>query len=100
MQLQKKIDVTCQIITCVSENSEEAIQRAKKTIAFYDCRKNIQNFKQEWIHLKTIFLKNLKNQDLNLLLCLNYYSNNSYYETHKMYLLTYRNLEMQELIYQ
>ena len=35
MQLQKKIDVTCQIITCVSENSEEAIQRAKKTIAFY-----------------------------------------------------------------
>ena len=31
----KKIDVTCQIITCVSENSEEAIQRAKKTIAFY-----------------------------------------------------------------
>jgi 5,10-methylenetetrahydromethanopterin reductase len=35
MQLQKKIDVACQIITCVSENSEEAIQRAKKTIAFY-----------------------------------------------------------------
>ena len=35
MQLQKKIDVTCQIITCVSENSEEAIKRAKKTIAFY-----------------------------------------------------------------
>jgi 5,10-methylenetetrahydromethanopterin reductase len=35
MQLQKKIDVTCQIITCVSENSEESIQRAKKTIAFY-----------------------------------------------------------------
>ena len=35
MQLQKKIDVTCQIITCVSENSEEAVKRAKKTIAFY-----------------------------------------------------------------
>jgi 5,10-methylenetetrahydromethanopterin reductase len=35
MQLQKKIDVTCQIITCVSENSEEALKRAKKTIAFY-----------------------------------------------------------------
>ncbi|NNM02973.1 MAG: LLM class flavin-dependent oxidoreductase, partial [Nitrosopumilus sp.] len=35
MQLKKKIDVTCQIITCVSEKSDEAIQRAKKTIAFY-----------------------------------------------------------------
>ena len=35
MQSKKKIDVSCQLITCVSENSEEAIQRAKKTIAFY-----------------------------------------------------------------
>ncbi|MCV0400631.1 MAG: LLM class flavin-dependent oxidoreductase [Nitrosopumilus sp.] len=35
MQSKKKIDVTCQIITCVSENSKEAIERAKKTIAFY-----------------------------------------------------------------
>ena len=35
MQLQKKIDVTCQIITCISNNSEDAIQRAKKTLAFY-----------------------------------------------------------------
>ena len=35
MQSKKKIDVTCQLITCVSENSEEAIKRAKKTIAFY-----------------------------------------------------------------
>lgn len=35
MQSKKNIDVTCQLITCVSENSEEAIQRAKKTIAFY-----------------------------------------------------------------
>jgi alkanesulfonate monooxygenase SsuD/methylene tetrahydromethanopterin reductase-like flavin-dependent oxidoreductase (luciferase family) len=35
MQSKKKIDVTCQLITCVSENSEKAIQRAKKTIAFY-----------------------------------------------------------------
>ena len=35
MQLKKKIDVTCQLITCVSEDSEEAVQRAKKTIAFY-----------------------------------------------------------------
>ena len=35
MQANRKIDVTCQLITCVSENSEDAIQRAKKTIAFY-----------------------------------------------------------------
>ncbi|MFB5616049.1 MAG: LLM class flavin-dependent oxidoreductase [Nitrosopumilus sp.] len=35
MQAKKKIDVTCQLITCVSEKSEEAIDRAKKTIAFY-----------------------------------------------------------------
>ena len=35
MQSQKKIDVTCQIITCISNNSEDAIQRAKKTLSFY-----------------------------------------------------------------
>jgi len=35
MQSKKKIDVTCQLITCVSDDSEEAVQRAKKTIAFY-----------------------------------------------------------------
>ncbi|KEQ57108.1 510-methylenetetrahydromethanopterin reductase protein [Marine Group I thaumarchaeote SCGC AAA799-B03] len=35
MQSQRKIDVTCQIITCVSENSDEAIERVKKTLAFY-----------------------------------------------------------------
>jgi 5,10-methylenetetrahydromethanopterin reductase len=35
MQSKKKIDVTCQLITCVSEDSEIAIERAKKTIAFY-----------------------------------------------------------------
>ena len=35
MQAKKKIDVACQLITCVSEDSEDAIQRAKKTIAFY-----------------------------------------------------------------
>ena len=35
MQSQKNIDVACQIITCISNDSEEAIQRAKKTIAFY-----------------------------------------------------------------
>ena len=35
MQTKKKIDVTCQIITCVSEDSELAVERAKKTLAFY-----------------------------------------------------------------
>ena len=35
MQSKKKIDVACQIITCVSEDSEKAIARAKQTIAFY-----------------------------------------------------------------
>jgi 5,10-methylenetetrahydromethanopterin reductase len=35
MQSKKKIDVTCQLITCVSEDSETAIERSKKTIAFY-----------------------------------------------------------------
>lgn len=35
MQQKKKIDVACQLITCVSEDKDEAIKRAKKTIAFY-----------------------------------------------------------------
>ena len=35
MQTKRKIDVTCQLITCVSDNSDEAIKRAKKTISFY-----------------------------------------------------------------
>jgi alkanesulfonate monooxygenase SsuD/methylene tetrahydromethanopterin reductase-like flavin-dependent oxidoreductase (luciferase family) len=35
MQSRKKIDITCQIITCVAEDSEKAIKRAKKTVAFY-----------------------------------------------------------------
>jgi len=35
MQSKRKIDVTCQIITCVAEDSDVAIERAKKTLAFY-----------------------------------------------------------------
>ena len=35
MQSKRKIDVTCQLITCVSEDSEEAIIRARQTLAFY-----------------------------------------------------------------
>jgi len=35
MQNKKRIDVACQLITCVSMDEEEAINRAKKTIAFY-----------------------------------------------------------------
>jgi len=35
MQSKKKIDVTCQIITCIAEDPDVAIERAKKTLAFY-----------------------------------------------------------------
>ena len=35
MQSKRKIDVTCQIITCVSHDSEVAIEQCKKTLAFY-----------------------------------------------------------------
>jgi alkanesulfonate monooxygenase SsuD/methylene tetrahydromethanopterin reductase-like flavin-dependent oxidoreductase (luciferase family) len=35
MQKKKKIDVACQFITCVSEDSEAAKERARKTVAFY-----------------------------------------------------------------
>lgn len=35
MQSKNKIDVTCQLITCISEDSDTAIDRAKKTLAFY-----------------------------------------------------------------
>ena len=35
MQNQKKIDSTLQIITCVNNDSEKAMVRAKKTLAFY-----------------------------------------------------------------
>ena len=35
MQNQKKIDTSLQIITCVNEDSEKAMIRAKKTLAFY-----------------------------------------------------------------
>ena len=35
MQSKKKIDVACQIITCISDDSEKAIDRAKRTLAFY-----------------------------------------------------------------
>src|SRR3970282_2807156 len=35
MQSKRKINVTCQIITCVSKDEEMAINRAKQTLAFY-----------------------------------------------------------------
>jgi 5,10-methylenetetrahydromethanopterin reductase len=35
MQSKKKIDVSSQFITCISEDEEKAIDRTKKTIAFY-----------------------------------------------------------------
>ena len=35
MQEKRKIEVACQMITCVSEDSEVAVDRSKKTLAFY-----------------------------------------------------------------
>jgi 5,10-methylenetetrahydromethanopterin reductase len=35
MQAKRKIDVSCQLITCVSNDEEKAIDRAKKNLAFY-----------------------------------------------------------------
>ena len=35
MQSKRKIDVSSQFITCMSEDGEEAIERTKKTLAFY-----------------------------------------------------------------
>lgn len=35
MQNKRKINVACQLITCVSNDPEKALTRAKKTIAFY-----------------------------------------------------------------
>lgn len=35
MQAKRRIDAACQIITCVSEDVERAVTRAKKTLAFY-----------------------------------------------------------------
>ena len=35
MQLKRKIDVSSQFITCMSEDGNEAIERTKKTLAFY-----------------------------------------------------------------
>jgi alkanesulfonate monooxygenase SsuD/methylene tetrahydromethanopterin reductase-like flavin-dependent oxidoreductase (luciferase family) len=35
MQRKRKINVACQLITSLSENADDAITRAKKTIAFY-----------------------------------------------------------------
>jgi alkanesulfonate monooxygenase SsuD/methylene tetrahydromethanopterin reductase-like flavin-dependent oxidoreductase (luciferase family) len=35
MQSKRKIDVACQLITCVSRDSELAVNKCKKTLAFY-----------------------------------------------------------------
>jgi alkanesulfonate monooxygenase SsuD/methylene tetrahydromethanopterin reductase-like flavin-dependent oxidoreductase (luciferase family) len=35
MQSKRKIDVTCQLITSISNDADESILRAKKTVAFY-----------------------------------------------------------------
>jgi 5,10-methylenetetrahydromethanopterin reductase len=35
MQEKRQIDVSCQLITCMSQDSQLAVERAKKTLAFY-----------------------------------------------------------------
>ena len=35
MQSKRKIDVSCQLITCMSNDADKAIERVKKTLAFY-----------------------------------------------------------------
>jgi len=35
MQAKREIDVACQLITCISPDAEKAVERAKKTLAFY-----------------------------------------------------------------
>ncbi len=35
MQSKRKIDVSCQLITCMSKDTEKAVERAKRTLAFY-----------------------------------------------------------------
>ena len=35
MQSKREIDVSCQLITCMSDDAEQAIERAKKTLSFY-----------------------------------------------------------------
>jgi 5,10-methylenetetrahydromethanopterin reductase len=64
MQAKKNIDVACQIITCVSEDSDNAILRAKKTLAFYISvgkiyREFLENngFKNETINIFNEFKK-------------------------------------------
>lgn len=69
MQSKKKIDVTCQLITCVSTDSQKAINRAKQTIAFYVSVGNIyreflasNGFKKETTAIFEEYKKNgLKN---------------------------------------
>lgn len=35
MQSEREIDVSCQLITCMSNDADEAVERVKKTLAFY-----------------------------------------------------------------
>ena len=35
MQSKREIDVSCQLITCMADDADKAIERAKKTLAFY-----------------------------------------------------------------
>ena len=50
MQSKRKIDVTCQLITCMSDDAEIAINRAKQTLHFISqLEKFIENFWQKMV---------------------------------------------------
>ena len=64
MQSKKPIDVTCQLITCISNDAEKAVTRAKKTLAFYisvgDIYRNFlaeNGFKNETTNISNEFIK-------------------------------------------
>jgi len=65
-KIKSKIDTACQLITCVSHDSEKAIVRAKQTIAFYvSVGKIYREFlaKNGFQMKQRKFLMNLKNLD-------------------------------------
>lgn len=64
MQSKRKIDVTCQFITCISNDEKKAKERAKKTVAFYVSVGEIyrkflaeNGFRDETIHIHEEYLK-------------------------------------------
>jgi len=89
MQSKREIDVACQIITCISDDSEKAIQRAKKTLAFYV---SVGKIYREFLS-KNGF-KNETNEIFEE------FKKSGFKSNHELVTDSMMNLEMQELIYQ